>query len=170
MEGAKDRIIELCAIIVSFLLKDVYNIDKTGLFQKAILDTTLATKALLGTKKQKVRVSLANYSNADGSDKLPLWIIRSLAQLRCFIRAYVNIASLDIIWKSNKKAQITTVIITKWLTWFNKRIYSRRVLLLLDNFSAYKAAVRTLTKNNTFKNIWVEFLPPNYTSVYQPLN
>ena len=32
MEGAKDRIIELRAIIVSFLLKDVYNIDKTGLF------------------------------------------------------------------------------------------------------------------------------------------
>jgi len=32
IEGAKDRIIELCAIIISFLLKDIYNIDKTGLF------------------------------------------------------------------------------------------------------------------------------------------
>ena len=51
MEGAKNRMIELHAIIVSFLLKDVYNIDKTGLFWKAILDTILATKALLGTKK-----------------------------------------------------------------------------------------------------------------------
>ena len=46
--------------------------DKTGLFWKATLDTTLATKTLLGTKKQKARVSLANCSNADGSDKLPL--------------------------------------------------------------------------------------------------
>ena len=141
MEGAKDRIIELYAIVVSFLLKDVYNMDKTGLFQKAALDTILATKALLGIKKQKARVSLANCSNADGLDKLPLQIIRSLAQPRCFIRAYVNIASLNIIQKSYKKAQIMTVIITKWLTWFNKRIYSRRVLLLLDNFSAHKAAV-----------------------------
>ena len=141
MEGAKDRIIELRAIVVSFPLKDIYNIDKIGLFQKAILDTILATKALLGTKKQKARVSLANCSNADSSDKLPLWIIRSLAQPRYFTRAHVNIASLNIIWKSNKKAQITTVIITKWLTQFNKRMYSRRVLLLLNNFSAYKAAV-----------------------------
>ncbi|OCK93135.1 uncharacterized protein K441DRAFT_723837 [Cenococcum geophilum 1.58] len=72
MEGAKDRIIELYAIVVFFLLKDVYNMDETRLFWKAILDTTLATKALLGTKKQKVRVSLANCSNADGLDKLPL--------------------------------------------------------------------------------------------------
>ena len=45
MEGAEDRIIELRALVVSFPLKDIYNIDKTGLFWKAILDTILATKA-----------------------------------------------------------------------------------------------------------------------------
>ena len=44
MEGAKDRIIELRAIVAPYLLKNVYNIDKTGLFWKAILDTILATK------------------------------------------------------------------------------------------------------------------------------
>ena len=70
MEGAKDRMIELYAIIISFPLKDVYNMDKTKLFQKAILDTILATKALLGMKKQKTRVSLTNYFNIDGLDKL----------------------------------------------------------------------------------------------------
>ena len=32
MEGAKDRIIELRVIVVSFPLKDVYNMDETGLF------------------------------------------------------------------------------------------------------------------------------------------
>ena len=141
IEGAKDRIIELCAIIISFLLKDIYNIDKTGLFQKAILDTILATKALLEIKKQKARVSLANYSNVDSLDKLLLQIIRSLAQLRYFTKAYINIALLNIIQKSNKKAQIIIVITTKQLTQFNKRMYSRRVLLLLNNFSAYKAAI-----------------------------
>ena len=44
---------------------------------------------------------------------------------------------------------MTTVIMTEWLTWFDKRIYGRRVLLLLDNFSAHEAAVQTLTENNT---------------------
>ena len=104
MEGTEDRMIELCVVVVSFLLKDVYNMDETGLFQKATLDTTLATEALLGTKKQKARVSLANYSNVDGLDKLPFQIIKFLAQLQCFVKAYINIASLNIIWKSNKKA------------------------------------------------------------------
>ena len=32
MEGAEDRIIELQAIIAPYLPKDIYNIDKTGLF------------------------------------------------------------------------------------------------------------------------------------------
>jgi len=44
MEGAKDCMIELQAIIAPYLLKDVYNINKTGLFWKAILDTILAIK------------------------------------------------------------------------------------------------------------------------------
>ena len=51
MDGAEDRMVELQVIIKPYLLKDVYNIDKTGLFWKAIPDTTLATKALSGTKK-----------------------------------------------------------------------------------------------------------------------
>jgi len=170
MEGAGDRMIELRAIVVSFPSKDVYNMDETGLFWKATPYTTLATEALSGTKKQKARVSLANCSNADGSDKLHLWIIGSSAQPRCFAKAHVSIASLDIIWKSNKKAWMTTVIMTEWLTWFDKRMHGRRVLLLLDNFSAHEAAVQTLTENNTLKNTRVEFLPPNCTSVYQPLD
>ena len=37
--------VELRVIIAPYLLKDVYNIDETGLFQKAIPDTTLAIKA-----------------------------------------------------------------------------------------------------------------------------
>ena len=51
MDGAEDCITKLQVIIKPYPLKDVYNMDKTGLFWKAILDTTLATKALLGIKK-----------------------------------------------------------------------------------------------------------------------
>ena len=51
MESAKDYIIELCIIIAPYPLKDIYNIDKTGLYWKAILDTILATESQLGTKK-----------------------------------------------------------------------------------------------------------------------
>ena len=51
MEGAEDHMVELQEIVKPYPLKDVYNIDETGLFWKAIPDTTLATKALSGTKK-----------------------------------------------------------------------------------------------------------------------
>ena len=135
-----------------------------------MLDTTLATETLSGTKKQKARISLAIRSNADGSDKLLLWIIGASMKPRCFAAARVNIDSLDMLWRSNKKAWMTTVIMLDWLTWFDKRMQGRRVLLLLDSFSAHSAALRTLTESNTLKNIRVEFLPPNCTSVYQPLD
>ena len=51
MEGAEDRMTELRALIMFYPLKDVYNMDKTRLFWKAIPNTILATKAQLGTKK-----------------------------------------------------------------------------------------------------------------------
>ena len=65
---------------------------------------------------------------------------------------------------------MTTVIILKWLTWFNKRMHGRKILLLIDGFSAHKAAVETLIENGSLKNTRVEFLPANYTLLYQPLN
>ena len=45
MEGAEDRMIELRAIVAPYPPKDVFNMDETGLFWKAIPDTILATKA-----------------------------------------------------------------------------------------------------------------------------
>ena len=42
--------------------------------------------------------------------------------------------------------------------------------LLINSFSTYKAAIGITSKNGSFKNTRVEFLPPNCTSVYQPLD
>ena len=58
------------------------------------------------------------------------------------------------------------VIMLNWLTWFNKRISSRKVLLLINGFSAYKAAVQTTSENGSLKNTRVKFLPLNCTFVY----
>ena len=115
--------------------------DETGLFWKAILDTILATETQSGMKMQKTQISLSNCLNADGSDKFPFFIIGSALQPCCFVANKVNIASLDIIWRHNKKAWMTTVIMLDWLTWFDKRMSGRKVLLLIDGFSAHKAAV-----------------------------
>jgi hypothetical protein len=71
--------------------------DETGLFWKATPDTILATKALLGTKKQKARISLGNCSNTDGSDKLPLLVISLSLKPHYFSRNRINIALINII-------------------------------------------------------------------------
>lgn len=39
---------------------------------------------------------------------------------------------------------MVTGIITEWLKWFDNIIAGRKVILLLDNFSAHKAAVAEL--------------------------
>ena len=97
MDGAEDRMVELRVIVEPYPLKDVYNMDETGLFWKATPDTTLATEALSGTKKQKARISLGNCSNADGSDKPPLLVIGLSLKPHCFLRNRINIALINII-------------------------------------------------------------------------
>ncbi len=52
----------------------------------------------------------------------------------------------------------------EWLEWFDRRMEDRKVLLLLDNFSAHECALESLE----LKNVRVEFLPPNTTSLCQP--
>jgi hypothetical protein len=101
--GAEDRMVELRSIVKLYSTKDVYNMDETGLFWKATPDITLATEALSGMKKQKIRISLGNCCNADGSDKLPLLVIGSATKPRCFASNRISIASMNIMWRHNKK-------------------------------------------------------------------
>jgi len=62
----------------------------------------------------------------------------------------------------------------EYLLWFwlylQAKKLGRKVLLLMDNHSAYTAAVKALKKENSviFDTIEVLFLLPNTTSCYQP--
>jgi hypothetical protein len=76
----------------------------------------------------------------------------------------MNRASLCCTYRHNKKAWMNSAIMVGWLEWFDRRIDGRKVLLLLDNFSAHECALQTLE----LKNVRVEFLPPNTTSLCQP--
>jgi hypothetical protein len=55
-------------------------------------------------------------------------------------------------------------IMKEWLEWFDWRMDGRKVLLLLDNFSAHESALQSVE----LKNVKVVFLPPNTTSLCQP--
>ncbi|XP_065874733.1 CENP-B homolog protein 2-like [Euphorbia lathyris] len=142
-------------------LKDIYNMDETGLFYRMQADNSLATKQLEGRKQNKERITIAICCNTDGSDKLPLWVIGKFLNPRCFKN--INRDSLNCKYRANSNAWMTFLIFNEWLQWFDNRM-DRNVLLILDNCTAHG-------KKENFpllRHTSVMFLPPNSTSKIQP--
>lgn len=63
------------------------------------------------------------------------------------------------------------LIFSEWLIWFYNKMANRKILLLIDGFSAHQAGIDlTADKGYTLNNVRIEFLPANTTSVCQPLD
>ncbi|XP_066150292.1 tigger transposable element-derived protein 4-like [Euwallacea fornicatus] len=96
-------------------------------------------------------------------EKEPLLIIGKAARPRAFKNIDLN--KLPVMWKFNKKAWMTVDIMTEWLRDFDRQMgaQKRQILLFLDNACSHP-------KEINLKNIKLCFLPPNCTSVCQPLD
>jgi hypothetical protein len=145
---------------------DIYNMDETGLFWRRMPNGGLSTDGHAGQKRDKTRITIAMATNATGLDRMPLWLIGTAKTPRA-LRG-VNLRSIGCIWRWNNKAWMRHGIMGEWLRSFYRHIgKQRRVLLLLDNFSAHLLAVDEAPPPS---NIKVVFFPANATSVYQPLD
>lgn len=141
----------------------IYNFDETALFYKMMPSKTISSLSKKsGTKQSKQRVSLAVCCNADGTDKLPLLMIGTAKKPRCFQN--FNYSSM-IDYKHNSRGWMTSLIFNEWLTCFDKKMRDLRkqVILLIDNAPSHKITI-------DLTNIKIIFLPPNLTSVLQPLD
>jgi DDE superfamily endonuclease/Tc5 transposase DNA-binding domain/Fission yeast centromere protein N-terminal domain len=149
--------------------KDTYNMDETGLFWKLTPERTLATEAGSGGKKSKDRLTLAFTCNGVG-DKEDVWVIGRSKNPRCFKN--INQRLLRIQYRYNKSKWMTGMIMEEYLRWFNNKMYSqgRKVLLLLDNFSGHELGVQLIGGKQGLSNVRIEWLPPNTTSHWQPLD
>jgi hypothetical protein len=82
-------------------------------------------------------------------------------------RVFKNVAidRLPATWKSNRKAWMTGDIMSEWLLQLDRKmgIQKRKILLFLDNAGSHPRVLK-------LKNVKVIFLPPNTTSVCQPLD
>lgn len=143
-----------------FQLKYIYNMDETGLFYRLEADHSLATKQLEGRNKDKERIIVVVCCNGDGSDKVPLWIIGKYANLRCFKNVKMN--NLNCKYRSNKKVWMTGLLFQDFVGWFDKRMNSRKVLLIVDNCPTHPKVVEGL------RNVELFFLPLNTTFKIQP--
>lgn len=155
----------------------VFNVDETGLFWKRMPKRTFISreqKRAPGFKAAKDRFTLLLGGNAKGDFKLkPLLVYHSKTP-----RAMKGIlkSRLPVIWEFNKKSWITREIFQNWFTTYFCPSVKRyceikkiepKALLLMDNAPSHPPNLADL---NTCIPVEVVFLPPNTTSLIQPMD
>lgn len=142
---------------------DVFNADETGLFFKATPDKCLRFKGekCVGGKMSKDRISVMLAANLNGTEKKKLLVIGKAKQPRCFKHK----PQLPVDYYANSRAWMTSSIFEDYLQKWDQQLISRRrkIVLVVDNCPAHP-------KISTLTNIKLIFLPPNTTSLIQPLD
>jgi hypothetical protein len=139
-QDAAKEMLKIRQALSAYAPQDIFNCDETGLYWKMIPDSSLSTQSIPGRKIEKARISALFCCNSDASERLPIWIIGSAKRPRAFTAAGINPENLGCKWRSNKMAWMTGDIFKEWLIWFDQRMNGRKVVLLMDNFSAHEAA------------------------------
>jgi len=155
--------------IATYPPENVFNMDETGLNFKILPNRSYVKeedcKTARGTKlmKAKDRVTIFVTTNADGSDMPPLSIIGKSKNPRCFKNRQKKLR-----YYNQKKAWSDSKVFAQWWEWFQNYIRNRtneKVLLILDNCGPHGSELV-----DPLGQIEVVFLPPNVTSVYQPMD
>lgn len=154
------------AVRKSYLPKDIFNMDETGLFYNLLPNRTLDFKGKRchGGAKSKQRLTVVLCCNSDGSEKHKAWVIGKAENPRCFKN--FNKLHLPCEYTSHKSSWIDSKAFREWLLKLNRRMVTqhRNILLTLDNCAAHKG------DNLELSNIKLYFFPANTTSHLQPLD
>ena len=155
-------------------LEHLYNCDETGLCYRMLPSKTLASrseKEASGLKKQKDCVTLMACCNATGMHKLPLMFIGKAKYPRCFKN--INKEALPVHYYSQKNAWVNSgdwfhnqfvPAVTKHL---KEKGLTVKALLVLDNAPTHPNAASLVSQGG---NIKAMFLPPNTTTIFQPMD
>lgn len=142
---------------------EIYNADETGVFYNVTPQHTLKFKGekCVGGKLSKNRLTALICSNMTGTDKKKLLVIGKSKNPRCF----KHVKKLPVDYDNSKNAWMTSNIFTEFVLKWDRQLEKnkRKILLVIDNCSAHPE-ISGLT------NIRIEFLPPNSTSVIQPMD
>ncbi|XP_063896995.1 tigger transposable element-derived protein 4-like [Helicoverpa armigera] len=142
---------------------EIFNADETGLFYKLTPDKTLKFRGekCKGGKLSKERITVMVAANMSGTVKKKLLVIGKSQRPRCF----KNVRHLPVDYESNRRAWMTADIFTKWVRAWDRELTkkNKKILLLVDNCPAHPHIA-------DLKSITLVFLPPNTTSVLQPMD
>lgn len=155
--------------------KQVFNVDETGLFWKRLPNRTFISKtekSAPGFKASKDRLTLLLGGNANGDFKFKPFLIYQSENPRAMKGCSKNL--LPVHWRANKKAWMTASLFQNWVStcaipeikaYCNKENLNFKALVLVDNAPGHPVYVDELSENVKFV-----FLPPNTTSVIQPMD
>ncbi|XP_044275311.1 tigger transposable element-derived protein 1-like [Varanus komodoensis] len=159
----------------AYLPEQVFNVDETELYWKRMPDRSYISKEeklTPGYKATKDRLTLLFGGNASGDKKLkPLLVYHSENP-----RALKNITkgSLPVVWRSYPKAWVTQTIFQDWFfhhfipeveKYCLEKDIPFNILLLLDSAPGHPPFM-----DDFHPNIKVVPLPPNTTSLIQPMD
>ena len=155
---------EYSAKLGCYTKENIFNCDETSLFYKQAGNRTYicSNEDKASGKFSKDRVSILLATSSEGEKLQPL-VIGKAKKPHCF--KGLNISNLPVRYRNNAKSWMTRNIFTDWLKELNEmmKAKSRNILLLLDNASVH-------TKDLELSHVELFFLPPNTTSLVQPLD
>lgn len=159
-----DFCLRLPDLVEGFAPENIFNADETGLFYRALPVRSLVSKndACKGGKHAKERLTVLFCVSQTG-EKIKPFVIGKSENPRCFRNLKKN--QLPAIWRSNKKAWMTSALFEDFLVGFNNQMKKekRKVLLFVDNAPSHPSGLE-------YSNVTVKYLPPNTTSHLQPLD
>lgn len=123
-ESAADWMLSLQLILMEYDPENIFNVYETGLFFKCLPSHTFDFKGqpCFDGKHSEDRVTILVGANMDGSEKLPLLMIGKSASLHCF----KNVKTKPNEYTSNKKAWMTSVLFSKWLTKLDRHFKKKK--------------------------------------------
>jgi DDE superfamily endonuclease./Tc5 transposase DNA-binding domain./CENP-B N-terminal DNA-binding domain. len=168
---------EFKAVVIAkgYKPEHVFNLDEVSLFWKRMPCRTFIAneeKTAPGFKAAKDRLTVLLCGNAKGDFKCkPLLVYHSHTP-----RALkgIRLQNLPVHWRSNKKAWVTGKLFEDWFLncfcveveqYCHESGIAFKALLVLDNAPGHPAHL-----NDLHPNVRVMFLPPNSTSLIQPMN
>ena len=158
----------------NYSMDQIFNCDETGLNFRLLPEKTLTgsfQKSADGRKKAKERVTVNLCSNVSGTIKLPLHVIGKSKKPRCF--KGMNMGLLPVVYSGQKNAWMNCALFHEWFhnTFVRKKLnaYGQecKAVLVLDNCSAHPEEDKLVSDDG---KIIAKFLPPNVTSLIQPMD
>ncbi len=155
---------ELTTLYHNYDIKDIFNLDETGVFLKNSGNKTyvMDKKDSKNIKQQKTRLTVMLGIN-ELNEKLPLLIVGKSRNPRC-LKGINVLNAFNTYYYFNKTSWLTREIFENYIFHLNLELLKtqRKILIFLDNFAGHYIP--------STSNIEFVYLPANTKSILQPLD